>query len=857
VLRKTLIGLALLLTAAPTAFAAPELSISDRLQDRRYAAAGERGRIIGFQDGRFYANGWHIAGEMGGIWSEPIKLVDGVWFGVDDQWVGRATRFTSGWGYTRFDLPPAGGLQLERTDFVPDGRRGALIGLEMTNPDASSRTVTVKVDAHSELLAEYPWSFDNTPHARDQLPDTATVEDGALRFREQGALRHENATPHDYAAYVASDRRPSGAEVNTAPNGHRGPQGTNVCTAEEPPSACDDGPFGEGVGGQLRYEVTVRGGSSETLWIAVAGSDKGVSQARGELRAALRNPERALAEKVAARERWGSYTKLSLPGDRRLQQAVDWGKQNVLDLTRYSEDLQIRWLDQGKEYTAPLGTVDSARWVGAGYPDYPWMFATDGEYTAFASVAMGQFEPIKDHLIGLRDVSEILNDGSGIVTHEVISEGSNWFGHDSRNPMTGAYNFNTDETVKFPSAVALVWRWTGDDRFMGELYDFSLRGMRAVVDRLDEDDDGWPEGSGNVERGGMGVEKLDNSVYLIRGLYDLADLARAEGDRATYEWASDLARRLHQRFEDAWWFPQDGPQYADSIDDPPVGGDNNKQQDKHWIGVTPMEAELTIDGMAVPGLATFDHGNQALALRETDCYSGQRPYNLGLFHTGCGGGPDGLGEQVIFGLNTAIQAVGEGNYGRLGPGQQQRYTDAEAEPMFGQQYTGGTPDEQPGSLPEILPSPDFDRAGTRDANIERCWSCRAMFVQAWGHYGTVWPVVHQQLGVRPDMGRREVEVVPQLPSNAPIAGEDIRLGRGKLDLVRASRRGRRYRTRVDTGSAHVNELVIGHTLPRGSMVDSVRLDGRRVDWDAEETNRGLEVTVETRSGEHRLVVRSR
>ena len=98
--------------------------------------------------------------------------------------------------------------------------------------------------------------------------------------------------------------------------------------------------------------------------------------------------------------------------------------------------------------------------------------------------------------------------------------------------------------------------------------------------------------------------------------------------------------------------------------------------------------------------------------------------------------------------------------------------------MFGQPYTGGTPDEQPGSLPEILPSPDFDGAGPNDANIERCWSCRAMFVQAWGHYGTVWPVVHQQLGVRPDMGRDALEVVPQLPSNAPIAGRDIRARQG-------------------------------------------------------------------------------
>ena len=46
--------------------AAPELSVSNRLEDRRYVAAGERTRVIGFEDGRFYANGWHIAGEMGG-----------------------------------------------------------------------------------------------------------------------------------------------------------------------------------------------------------------------------------------------------------------------------------------------------------------------------------------------------------------------------------------------------------------------------------------------------------------------------------------------------------------------------------------------------------------------------------------------------------------------------------------------------------------------------------------------------------------------------------------------------------------------------------------------------------------------
>ena len=111
-----LLAFGLVLTAPWAAVAAPELSVSERLQDRRYGVAGERARLIGFEDGRFYANGWHITGEMGGVWTEPLKLVDGVWFGIDGEWVGPATRFTSGWGYAKLDLPSAGGLTLERTD---------------------------------------------------------------------------------------------------------------------------------------------------------------------------------------------------------------------------------------------------------------------------------------------------------------------------------------------------------------------------------------------------------------------------------------------------------------------------------------------------------------------------------------------------------------------------------------------------------------------------------------------------------------------------------------------------------------------------------------------------------------------
>src|SRR4051794_22088615 len=160
---------AALMTGGVAGAATPELSVSQRLQDRREVASGTRAYSIGFQDGRFYANGWHITGEMGGVWTPPLKLLDGIWFGIDGQWIGPATRFTSGQGYTRFNLPATGGLRLQRTDVAPDGRRGVLYGLKLTNPGTARKTVTVDVDAHSELMGAYPWGS-TTPSAAENLP---------------------------------------------------------------------------------------------------------------------------------------------------------------------------------------------------------------------------------------------------------------------------------------------------------------------------------------------------------------------------------------------------------------------------------------------------------------------------------------------------------------------------------------------------------------------------------------------------------------------------------------------------------------------------------------------------------------
>jgi hypothetical protein len=380
--------------------------------------------------------------------------------------------------------------------------------------------------------------------------------------------------------------------------------------------------------------------------------------------------------------------------------------------------------------------------------------------------------------------------------------------------------------------------------------------MHYVVHQLDADHDGWPEGLGNVERNGMGVEKLDNTVYTIRGLRDLADMATSKGDTATASWASSRAAAMESAFEGAWWYGGDTNQYADSIDYPSnPANDNTKIFQRHWIGLTPMEAELVRPGQVTRPLASDLHGQEGIAQRQMSCYSG----TYGLYHTGTGptsadGGNKGdacdtavssvQSERSIFSLTTSIMSVAEGNFGRMGSAQQQRYTDANATIQLDPNVW-----EMPGAMPEIAPSPDFT------ANIDQKLTDRSMVMQAWGAYGVLWPVVHQQLGVSPDIGRGDVSVVPQIPDGQDrISGSGIRLGAGSIDVA-AHRTATTLTTEV---TRHVGvHLTIGHVLPGAATVGAVTLDGVPVTYQVQGTAHGRQVVVDAgtaSSGTDTLVV---
>src|SRR4029453_680371 len=73
---------------AATAQAGTELSETTPLADRPSPVVGARAYAMGDEPGLCPATGWHIRGEMGGFWTQPIKMLDGVWFALGSQWLG-------------------------------------------------------------------------------------------------------------------------------------------------------------------------------------------------------------------------------------------------------------------------------------------------------------------------------------------------------------------------------------------------------------------------------------------------------------------------------------------------------------------------------------------------------------------------------------------------------------------------------------------------------------------------------------------------------------------------------------------------------------------------------------------------
>ena len=791
-------------------FGSPTRSTAENLCIKRYVTAGDRAYEVGTLDGAFPPIGWHVMGGMNGIWAPPIKLLDSYQFLINGQPLPGANRFTSGAGYVEFEYPKTNGLEITRTVFAPDGIPAVLVGLRLHNVSDQTRSFRLSLEAVSDLIEAYPWSRTKPTSGEVHQPDRVSFDpisngllfespDGQFCALVGGLPQISNGS--DCAIFA-------GALLPV----HRSQSKKAV--------------------GKLIWQITLTAEKELKLWFTVAGSPTGRNGACLAGSTALQQPDGLLNRKVAEREALLARSKAEIP-NAMLQAAFDWAKLNLAEMRRTITDAQIRDTEngmlKGKIYPPPLATFALLSGFGAGYPDYPWYFGTDGAYTVFPLVAAGQFQTAKDHLWLLREVSRRVNGQAAKVLHEIVTDGSVYYGTENQ---PGDIN----ETAEFATAVATLWRWTGDNEVRDDNYEFVSEGLHYLTEDLDSNKDGWPEGDGMVEESGMGAEKLDTAVYTIRALNDLAEMAAAKGDDATKKWATDKAGDLLSRFEQDWWMPE-RELYADSLalnqkvptnplavlSTAPV----TKLQQLYWINATPMETDF----------ASSDHANAAFSHLESSVFTGTN----GFYQAGIGGRFNGKGDLEASALPSSVMAVAEANYGRVD--ESLRYVLDIARQLDL---------EQPGALPEQMPSPDYILFPFQPLTR------RAMVMQAWSSYGVLYPIVHCFLGVRPQVPQRLIVVVPQLPNTFPrLSIQDLRIGDQNL-AVAAQHEDKMYVTEVTLPAGY--RLEIGHVLPANAAIESVTLNGKDAAYEVRAVHRGNEVVAQVLAADtytYRLVIQTR
>jgi len=148
------------------------LSTQETLQgDPQYLSSkqmtpGSHAYCVGFQDGTFPDIGWHIKGEMGGLWAHPIKLLDG--FHAEVVWGTDTIALDTAQSYA---TTPIGsiftyniqGKTITRTQFIPDPAKGIVVEFDLSEfPRGAQLLFYPRADLRPTWLGERTNMIDST-----------------------------------------------------------------------------------------------------------------------------------------------------------------------------------------------------------------------------------------------------------------------------------------------------------------------------------------------------------------------------------------------------------------------------------------------------------------------------------------------------------------------------------------------------------------------------------------------------------------------------------------------------------------------------------------------------------------------
>lgn len=699
-----------------------------------FLTPGDKTYMVGHQDGSFPDLGWHVAGEMGGIWNHPIKLMDGFSAQISsngaDYCLNDAEQFVN-YPFANsheFEIKELA-LTATRKQFVPDGAEAVYIEYELTNNSSSTQELEFTFNGMIDLMPV--WLGERT-----QMIDS---EDETSWNQSIHGIQAKDAN-NDWYVVFASNLKPVSHELESA--------------------SCDFERKGQGKNASLTYQVKIPAYGNFTVPMVIAGSDKSLEEAIAGLKNVEANASVMLESKAARYKQIAENSRLSIP-DKKLEQAFRWVKYNT------------DWL---------VNDVDGlGRGITAGNPDYPWFFGADSEYALQGAIAVGMKDMVYSTIQMIDSVSNAVNNGSGKIMHEMSTNGAVF------NPG------NLNETPQFASLIWEVFKWTGDMDFLKKYYPTVAAGLDWLLKENDEDGNLLADGYGMMEIHGLESEMIDVASYTYKAFMDAAEMAEVLGQPAEAKDYRMKATKLAKIINDDFWVGEfnsyadfigtandakhliEGAiERADTLNKPWAVLELKATQKKvnayapnkkqgfvlyhNWVVNTPMEVGVAEPEKAIKALNT-----------------GSKYVNpFGMFVTGidrdetAGSDDSGFAKKMkifsytgaVMTLPTGVQAIAENNYGR--PDQALDYI---------KRMTNSFGYALPGSIYEV--SPDF-----------------GMHTQAWNIYSYAYPIVRQFFGISPMASEKKVTINPLMPTEWNKANlENVVVGNNSISIQYARTKG--------------------------------------------------------------------
>lgn len=470
------------------------VSNGGRTGGKPYLTAGDRAYAVGLQDGSFPDMGGHVPGEMGGVWTPPVKLADGYWLKLADvknnreAWLLRADSFINYPTGNRFVYRPVlDGIEASRFQYAPEGKNGVVIQYTFANTSDKPRQVSADFVLKTDISPVWFSNENGIYDGRDSVVWNETLQ-----------LFEGNDLANPWYAVWGSDRDATSYTVN---------------------GYCPEETKGAGVAATLTSLLQLEPGQREQVTYFVCGSSLSREDAYAEYACLAARKDSLLAEKERLYRSVLGRARIEIP-DKELQEAYNWVKINT------------QWL--------VMELPGTGRFLTAGAVEYPWLFGCDNSYAQQGVAASGDFGLAQSTLRTLKEVSEKVN-GNGRIIHEMSSNG-----------FVGNRG-NTQETAHFIVAAWNTFRWTGDTAFLNDVYPYSVSGIRWLTEAMDTDRNGFPEGYGIMEVRGLNAELIDVAVYIRQALEAVAGMASLLGDAAAAAGYREQAAALKEKINTAYW----------------------------------------------------------------------------------------------------------------------------------------------------------------------------------------------------------------------------------------------------------------------------------------------------------------